>query len=170
MKSNPMLTRRFSLAYLALPLLVGVVSANLHSAPRRDNEQELLARLQSEQNPMKKAKYGVRLGRIKLLEAREAYEKENYEEGQRLLSVYLEHIRNSWSVLQKSGRQAVKQPQGFKELDIALREDIRTLDDLAHRISFMDRDPVLRTSKEIEEIRNKVLKELFPSEKPKGKG
>lgn len=170
MKSTPMLTRRRSFLYAVLSLLTVVVLANVRSAARRDNEQELLARIQSEQNPVKKAKYQVRLGRLKLLEAKQAYDNGNFEEGQKLLGEYLARMKESWSTLEKSGRQAVRQPQGFKELDIALREDNRTLNDLAHRVSYQDRDPITKTAKETEEIRNEVLKALFPTEKPKGRG
>jgi hypothetical protein len=156
------------LVLLALPATLAASTAL--SAFRRDNEQDLVTRIQRESNPVKKAKYEIRLGRLKLQQAARAYDGGNFEEGQKLLAEYLARMKDSWSILQKSGRQAVRQPQGFKDLDIALREDSRTLTDLAHRVSFQDRDPVTKTAKEVEEIRNEVLKALFPAEKPKGRG
>ncbi len=170
MKTNPMLTNHRRLIFIAVSLQMAFVASEVRSAFRGDNEQDLVARIQREQNPVKKAKYQIRLGRLKLRQANQAYDAGNFEDAQKLLAGYLAEMKEAWTTLQKSGRQAVRQPQGFKELDIALREDGRSLTDLAHRVSFQDRDPITKTSKETEEIRNEVLKALFPSEKPKGRG
>jgi hypothetical protein len=65
-------------------------------------------------------------------------------------------------LLQSSGRDAFRHPEGFKELDIALREDARFLEDLSHRLSYYERGDVDKTAKEIGQIRAEVIKELFP--------
>ncbi len=130
------------------------------------NEDELVARIQRERNPVKKAKYEMRLGRLKLLQAIDAYDKDNFEQCQTLLAAYLERMKSSWESLQSSGRQAVPHPQGFKELDIALREDQRLLEDLKHRVPYYERGVFEKAAREIEQIRNEVLRALFPAERP----
>jgi len=165
-----MVLRRCLLAAWVLLTLLVSLRGSARPAPRGEREEELLARLQRERNPVKKAKYEIRLGRLKLLQAQDAYGQGNVDQGAQRLAAYLERVKNSWETLRSSGRKAVRQPQGFKELDIALREDLRTLDDLAHRVAFMDRDPIVKTSQEVEKVRGEVLKALFPAERPTGSG
>jgi hypothetical protein len=154
----------------AVLIVLGLPWGGLSPARQPDTEADLLARIQHEQDPVKKAKYEVRLGRVKLLQAIDAYGKGNLEQGQQLLDDYLGRIKDSWQLLQSSGRRAVRHPQGFKELDIELREDARMLEDLKHRVSYTDREPVEKAAQEVERIRAEVLRALFPAEKPAADG
>jgi hypothetical protein len=138
--------------------------------PRRDNEQDLLNRLQQETRPVKKAKYEIRLARLKLLGARDAVDQGEPEKVRELLSLYLAHIHTSWQLLQSSGRNAFRKPEGFKELDIALRQDGRMLTDLGQRLPYFERGDVDKTAKEIEQIRAEVIKALFPPARSHGIG
>ncbi len=155
---------------LAAVLIIAIGANRASASPpgRGDSEEELLARLQQEKNPVKKAKYDIRLGRLKLLKAIEAYGKGEVEQGQQLLGAYLDRVRDSWETLRNSGRKAERQPQGFKELDIALREDTRLLEDLKHRVAFAEREPVENAALEADRIRGEVLRALFPGERPRG--
>lgn len=106
-------------------------------APRRqDTEPDLLARIGREQNLVNRAKLEVRLGRVKLFQATEAYDRGDVEECYQLLAAYLERMKGAWATLQSSGRQAWRHDQGFRQLDIALREDGRYLDDFKRRVPF----------------------------------
>ena len=115
-------------------LLIGVPAflAGASSAPPSETEAQLLARMQNEHDPVRKSKGEIRLARIKLRQAIQAYGQGNMEQGAQLVSAYLGWIKDSWQILRSSGRNAARAPQGFKELDIELREDARLLDDLKH--------------------------------------
>jgi len=152
-----------------LVILAGALPGSA-AARTRDTEEQLLAHLQSEHNPVRRAKYEIRLGRMKLEQSFGAYEQGNMERGGPLLDAYLERMKDAWQELHSSGRNAARQPQGFKELDIALREDTRLLEDLRHRIPFDDRGPVEKVAKEIEGIRSEVLRALFPAERSPATG
>lgn len=136
-------------------------------ASGRETEEELLKRIQGEQNPVKKAKYEIRFADLKLEQAQNAYEQGNVQLGAKLLEAYVEHMKTSWKILQESGRQAAKQPQGFKELDISLRQDVRLLEDLRHRVVYFDRGPVDEAAQDMERVRSEVLRALFPAAKPR---
>jgi len=125
--------------------------------PAEYTEQDLLARIQRESSPVKKAKYQIQLGRLKLEAAVQAYGHDDLEHGQPLLNAYLQQMQAAWDTLGKSGRQAIKKPQGFRELDIALREDGRLLNDLKHRTPYMDREPIEKVAAEIERLHEEVL-------------
>jgi hypothetical protein len=153
-------------ALLTIALLstgVPVSLAGASFAPSSETEEHLLARIQKETDPIKKSKGVTRLARIKLEQAIQAYGHGNIEQGAQLVSVYLGRIKDSWKILRSSGRNAARSPQGFKELDIELREDVRLLDDLKRRVSYFDRGPLEQTGKDLEQVRTEVLQALFPA-------
>jgi len=144
-------------------LLLVPPDAPLASPPRRqDKEPDLRAHLQREPDPIKKAKLEIRLGRLKLFQAISAFDQGKLEETNRLLGVYMETLNSAWERLRSSGRVAHKNPSGFKELDIELREDARYLEDLSHRIPYSERGTAEEVAAGVDELRNKVLKALFP--------
>jgi hypothetical protein len=85
------------------------------------------------------------------------------EQGAQLVSAYLGRIKDSWQILKGSGRNAARSAQGFKELDIELREDDRLLDDVKRRVSYLERDPIEKAEEQIEQVRAEVIQALFPS-------
>ncbi len=133
-------------------------------ARQQDSESDLAARIERERNPVKKAKYEIRLGHLKLERAVQAGNQGDMERCYELLRGYVDRMRGAWETLRKSGRRPLKQPQGFKDLDIALRQDARMIDDLKHRVAYLDRAPVEKAAKEVEELRSEVYRALFPGQ------
>ncbi|HEV2351536.1 MAG TPA: hypothetical protein VG028_17025 [Terriglobia bacterium] len=165
-----MALRRQTLAVAACLAMVtgGGVVVSLHAA-HTDKEEDLLPRIEEEHNPIKKAKLEIRLARVKLLQASGACQKDDHDACTKLLGSYLELVRSSWKDLQSSGKNPVKHPSGFRELDIALREDARTLDDSRREMPFEDRavlDPVIV---EANKVHDQVFAALFPSGSPPAK-
>jgi len=76
-------------------------------------------------------------------------------------------MKASWKLLQDSGRKASKQPEGFRELEIALRENVRLLQDLGRTVSYFDRPPLVNAAQELEQMRYEVLHALFPGGNPR---
>ncbi|MBI4166553.1 MAG: hypothetical protein HY508_12540 [Acidobacteria bacterium] len=151
---------------LLLAGILGLAWGLVFSAPRNDSEADLTARIARESDLVKKAKYEVRLARVKLIQALDARENGELETSLKLLGAYLETVKSAWDHLRQSGRVAHKKSQGFKELDIELREDGRYLEDLKRSVSFMDRGPVEKVIQEVESLRAEVLKVLFPTMAP----
>ena len=145
---------------------IGIVLTGL-PAMGRDTEQQLLARIQSEQNPVKKAKEEIRLASFKLSHIQDAYSQGKIEEGAKLLATFVDTMKTSWKTLQDSGRTAAKQPQGFRELEISLREDIRALQDLTRTVGYFDRAPLENSVQELEHMHDEVIKALFPGGTPR---
>jgi len=141
-------------------LLVGVC------AMARENEVQLLQRMQGEPNPVRKAKIEIKLANLRLTEVQDAYSRGQIETGAKLLGTFVEAIRTSRKMLQESGRRASKQPEGFRELEIALRENVRTLQDLGRTVSYFDRTPLTDAAPELDQMRGEVLQELFPGKPP----
>ena len=131
-------------------------------AHHADSESELLARLATETNPAKKAKIEIRLGSLKLEQAAAAYDHDEVDTGAKLLDSYLGWMKQAWGLLHQSGRDASRRPQGFIDLDIALRENLRKLADLRIHMPFADRGPIERIGAEADALHTQVLGALFP--------
>jgi hypothetical protein len=147
-------------------LVFGILVFPGSAALGRDTEEQLLQRIQSEPNPVKKAKDEIKLAKLKFAQLRDAYSQGQVEAGVKLLSAYVDVTKTAWKLLQDSGRQAAKQPEGFRELEIALREDIRLLKDLERTVSYFDRAPLANAAQELEQMRVEVLHALFPGDIP----
>lgn len=155
-------SRLFASAIVPWVLVVAAWGSPPLAASHRQSEQQLVARIQREKNPIKKAKAEIKLARLKLDEAIATYDKGDGPGCQRLLAAYLECVNTAWDLLKGTGRNAVKKPQGFRELDLALRGDHRLLDDFEHRIPYDDRVAVEKISHQADAIHTDVLAALFP--------
>jgi len=132
-----------------------------------DTEEQLLQRIQTEQNPVKKTKYEIKLAGLKLAQVHDAYSQGHPDEGAKFLAAFVDSVKFSLKSLQDSGRKAPKQPEGFRELEISLREEIRVLQDLQPSVSYLDRPPLENAVHELEEMRSEVIKALFPGGTPR---
>jgi hypothetical protein len=137
------------------------------SAAARETEEQLLQRIQNEQNPVKKAKDEIKLASLELAEVHDEYSAGHIDAGAKLLGTFTSEMKTSWKLLQDSGRKAPKQPEGFRELEISLREDVRSLQDLARIVSYFDRGPLLSAAQQLEQMRYDVLHAQFPGGNPK---
>jgi hypothetical protein len=124
-------------------------------------------RLAKASNPVKKAKLEVRLGELKMSLAFGAYDQGKFDSCWKYLNEYLARMDSAWTTLQASGREASKKPDGFKQLDIALRTSRRSLEDFETRVTFEEREEVERVRKETEALRAHVLEVMFPPTKHK---
>lgn len=157
-----MAARAGVLGALLFSLMLGGAADTASSPGPRENEEKLLARLERENNPVKKAKLEILLGRMKLSQVFEEYNKGNFEQAWKNLDAYSSRMKEAWKILEDSGRIASKKPDGFKQLDIALRESRRALEDFETRVTFEERQVVEKTRKQTEELRKRVLDALFP--------
>jgi len=149
-------------AALVVPHLLG---------SRRQTDGELSSRIEREKNPVKKAKFEINLGRRKLTHAVEACEKDDHPRCQESLGSFLTLMKSSWDRLEATGRVAQKHVDGFKELDIALREGGRQLEDLKQRVPCQDMGQSESVEKEAAQPRAKVLRVLLrESNEPEGSG
>jgi hypothetical protein len=151
---------RVALAWVAA--LAIIAAPILSRAHHSESETELMARLGSESNPAKKAKIEIRLASLKLEQAAAAYGHDQVDAGAKLLDSYLGWMKQAWNLLHQSGRDASHRPQGFIDLDIALRETSRKLADLKIQTPFADRGPIERIGTEADAIHTQVLGALFP--------
>lgn len=152
---------------LSLWFAIGVIWLLAGNVKGSETEEQLVQHIQSEQNPVKKAKDEIKLAKLKFLQIHDAFSQGQVQTGTKLLGTFVETMKNSWKTLQDSGRKAVKQPEGFRELEISLREQVRSLQDLERTVSYFDRAPLGNAEHELEQTRAEVLQALFPGTPPK---
>lgn len=150
--------------------LAGAGAPSSFAARRPDSEEDLVARMEREHDPVKRAKLEIRLGRVKLEQAIDAYNRDDVEHGDTLVGTFLKHMQGAWDTLRATERNPVKKPDGFRQLDIALREDARLLEDVRHRVPYDQRGPVSEVAQAVDRLHNQVIRALFPPEAPEGTG
>jgi len=159
--------RRVGQFLLALFVVAGS-SCTLHSAYLQKQYDKRLDRLQKERDklsktsdPVDRAKSDIVVSDILLSLASDAIKSGEPEVLVKRLGEYVDVIQDAHQGMMKTGRDAHKKPKGFKELEIALRRQIRMLDDLAHGVTFDQRDPVEQARQKAVDIREDLLKALF---------
>jgi len=132
----------------------------------KDQEKQLAAKIEREKNPGKKARLQIRLARVKLTEAIQAYNANNFDQGWALLEDYGRQINLSWKTLEASERGVAKHFEAYKELEINLREDGRLIEDLRRRVPYPENESIKTVAKENSWVHSQVLGVLFPAGTP----
>jgi len=148
-----------------LMLLLTGLAATAAATTEEERAKELQrerTRLQKETDPIDRAKIGVKISDILVEDVGEAVREGNFEEMQIQLTAYAQTIESAHKELLDSGRNAVKKPGGFKELEIALRQHVRKFDELSRMLNLQRRVPLEQTKDLATGIRDKLLKALFP--------
>src|SRR5215510_9709387 len=154
-----------------LPLMLIVValsSCTIRTGFLQGQIDKRLERLQKEKDklsratdPVDRTKTDITISEILLSLATDAVKTGEPELLGKRLNEYVETIRDAHQTMMKTGRDAQRKAKGFKELEMALRRQIRMLDDMARSVSFDQRDPVEKTKQEVSEIRDDVFRALF---------
>ena len=153
-------------------LILAVIDATSCAVVRTSSLQgqydKRLERLQRERgklnrttDPVDRAKTGINISELLLSLASDAVKTGEPEVLEKRLKEYVDAIQDAHQTMVKTGRDAHRKPKGFKELEIALRRQIRTLDDIGRTLTFDQRDPVDKAKQEASDIREDLLKALF---------
>jgi len=146
-------------------LLAGLTTPVAFPASEEDRLKDLQkerAKLEKESDPIDRAKIGIKISEILLEDVGESVRDGDFSGMEFQLTAYAETIENAHKALIDSGRNAVKKPGGFKELEIALRKHVRQFDEFARMLNLQKRLPLEKAKSLATGIRDKLLKALFP--------
>lgn len=162
---------------LLVLIVVALSSCAIHTHALRGQFDKRLERLQKERDklnrqtdPVDRTKTGINISEILLSLASDAIKGGEPEALGKRLNEYVDTIREAHQTMMGSGRDAHRKPKGFKDLEIALRRQIRMLDDMARTVTFDHRDPVEKAKQEASDIREDVFKALFGEQNAPRKG
>ena len=130
---------------------------------KHDREAELERKINRGTPPIRKAKLQIDLARLRLDKSLKAYADLKIKSGTELLKTYSRAIQDAGYTLQNSGRNAARQPKGFKDLEIAIRRDIRVLEDLRRRVPFNSREEIRSIIDRVDQVREQILEAMFNS-------
>jgi hypothetical protein len=125
---------------------------------RLDQEREKLKR---QTNPVDRTKTQIKISEILLTLAGDAIKAGDLELMEDRLSQYSDTIQDAHQTMVKTGRDPHSKPGGFKDLEIALRRELRQLEDLGGTLTFDQREPVMKARSEAADIRDALLKALL---------
>jgi hypothetical protein len=121
-------------------------------------EREKLVR---QTDPVGRTKTQIKISEILLTLVSDAVQSGEIEAMEKRLGEYTAAIEDAHQTLMKTGRDAHKKPGGFKDLEIALRRQVRQLEDIGKGLTFDQRDAVDKAREEAADIRDDLLKALF---------
>jgi len=157
-------TKRF----LVLLIFFSISSCAIRSSSLRAQYDKRLERLEREKDKLKRAtdpvdrtKTEIRIAEILLTFVSDAANAGDQERLEQRLDEYRAAIQDAHQTMFRTGRDAHKKPKGFKDLEIALRRQVRQLEDIGQGLSFDQREPVQKAREEASAIRDQLLKALF---------
>lgn len=153
---------------LAVLTLLALTSCAARSSTLWVRIDKRIERLQAEReklktasDPVDRTKTDIRIAEILLAIVGDAVKTGDLEVMEHRLDEYVDAIKDAHQTMFKTGRDAHKKPRGFKDLEIALRRQVRQLDDIGRGLTFDQREPVDKAKVQASDIRDELLKALF---------
>lgn len=118
------------------------------------------------EGPIARAKAIEKLGHEEYAAARQALNAGKIAEALQFLKDYNKQAAETHDALVKAGVDPVKHSNGFRQLQISVRERERDLRELINRIGFAQRQPFDELGDSLDSLNQKLIIELFPRRAP----
>jgi hypothetical protein len=128
------------------------------SAERLEAERR---RLNALKDPVGRVKSYVKISNL-LLDVATSVKREDGAELGPLVDQYVTAIQSARDTIVNSGRDPTRKPAGYKELEIALRQHTRQLQDIGRMLTIDERKPVEHALSVATSIREELIRLLFP--------
>lgn len=125
------------------------------------NYLKLEQKLKTTTDPIGKAKTLIQMADFQLQGTAHHAKKSNFAEADLSLSRYRSIIHETQEVLLSSGKNAQKNPTGFKDFEIALRRQLRALDDLRSIYPYEQAKNLNETIEEAKAAQESMLVQIF---------
>jgi hypothetical protein len=147
--------RRFWVAVFVVALVVGVVTA-------QDRTAELRARFQNEPDPVRKARLVEPLANAEFRDIHAKIDAGDLEAAAEIAGRVRDEAAASKKALDAKSRDVEAHPDGYKQLQISVRESIRRLDDVMVSLAKDDQKPLAEVRAELETLDREMIHQLFP--------
>jgi hypothetical protein len=154
---------QFSTLVIAFALFFAPVAAQeFHST------EQWRSRFNREADPAHKAKLLESLGDSEFRDAQSALADDKIPKALEILGQYLEEAHSVEKALDAKISDPEKHPNGFKQLQISVRESLRRIDALIVGLSADDRQPFQDIRGQLDEMDRHLIQQLFPKQPPRG--
>src|SRR5262249_8526256 len=130
--------------------------------PEKEKLADLQARFDKESNPVRKAKLLAKLGDAQFDETRRLEKTGDYNGVGLLWEKFRDNVRVTLEALKKQHKDGEKHVGGYRELEIAMREGVRELDQTMLHAPVEYRPPLQIVRDDLTAMDDDVLKMLFP--------
>ena len=157
----------------ALIFILGLVLSSV-AAQQFHTTAEWRAKFTREADPVKKAKLLLPLGESEFKDADAALAEEKLTEALDVLQLYVAEAQESEKALDAKLGDPEKHSNGYRQLQISLRESLRRIDSMIVGLSSDDRVPFVAVRGQLDEMERHLIEKLFPkraagAEPPKAK-
>lgn len=142
--------------------IVLAIPAALGAMQTQDRTAEFRAKFVRQTDPIQKAKLLPQLGDAEFQEIRKETGEGNLSVALDILREYHEQAQACEKALDGTGRDPERHPNGYKQLQISVREALRRLDDLLVGLSGEEQKPFLEIRNNLDEMNRQLIHELFP--------
>ena len=115
-----------------------------------------------ETDAVQRAKHFPKFGSALLTEMKKKEGAKQYDGVLPLFLEYRDCAEAAFSGLTATGRDPGKKSAGFRELEMHLRQSLHQVNDIVFGMPFGEREPLRKAQKDIEDLDNRLVKELFP--------
>lgn len=120
------------------------------------------ARYDGANDPIARAKALEKLGRAEIKASREMISAGDFEAALQYVKDYNDQAHERHDALQKTGVNAEKHSNGFRQLQISVRECIRDVREIAEQVPYAQRQPFEAQQQSLEDLNQQLILELFP--------
>jgi hypothetical protein len=141
-------------ASFALPTLQAMLSGS--------STAELRARFDGETDPVRKAKLLGPLGEAEFRDILKDTDTEDFGGALAIFQQYRDEAQACQKALEGKELDPEKHPNGFKQLQISLRQSLRRLSDIIVDLPADEQKPFLDVRRDLEQMDRQLIHELFP--------
>jgi hypothetical protein len=146
-------------AYSASVQCVSPVSAAMQP---QNTTEGFRTKFTHESDPIHKARILIQLGDAEFRDIQTEVGTDNAQGALAILQQYRDEAQACQKALEATGRDPEKHPNGFKELQISLRESLRRLDHIIADLSGDDQKSFRDVREDLEQMDLKLIHQLFP--------
>jgi hypothetical protein len=128
----------------------------------QNNTAELRSKFANETDAIRKAKILVPLGEAEFRDILKDEESEDFGGALAIFQQYRDEAQACKKALEGKEPDPEKHPNGFKQLQISLRQSLRRLSDIIVDLPADDQKPFLDVRLDLEQMDRQLIHELFP--------
>ena len=128
----------------------------------QDRVADVRSKFARESDPVQKAKMMIQLATVEFQEAQRLVDNGNFPDALEVVRKYRDEAQACQDGLDAKRVDPEKHFSGFKQLQVSLRESLRRLDALLANMSRDEQKPFLDIRKEIDQMDQHLIHELFP--------
>jgi len=132
------------------------------SLAAQDRTAELRARFQKEQDSVRKARLVAPLADAEFRDMHAKIDAGDLAAAAEIAGHVRDEAQASKKSLDTKSRDAEAHPEGYKQLEISVRESIRRLDDIMVSLAKDDQKPLAEVRAELETLDREMIHRLFP--------